>query len=261
MGRYRARPADGVAWVTGASAGIGRATARELARRGWTVAGSARSTEALAALADEANGPGRVVGHPCDVTDREAVERAVAAIELAHGPIALAFLDAGVAPRTGGAFRAEAFDEAFAVNLFGIVNALAALLPRMAARSRGQIALMASLAGYAGLPGAAAYGASKAAAIHLAEALRFDAAHVGVTVQLVDPGFVAGAGPRASDAARPFEVGEDEAARRIANGFATAGFEIAFPKRLAWPVKLARILPYALYFPLVARLMGGGRRG
>ena len=100
---YRAKPADGVAWVTGASSGIGRATARELARRGFTVAASARSADALDTLAGEAKGQGgRIVGHPCDVTDAAAIERAVAAIELAHGPIALAFLNAGIAPELAG---------------------------------------------------------------------------------------------------------------------------------------------------------------
>jgi NAD(P)-dependent dehydrogenase (short-subunit alcohol dehydrogenase family) len=259
---YRAKPADGVAWVTGASSGIGRATARELARRGFTVAASARSADALDTLAGEAKGRGgRIIGHPCDVTDAAAIERAVAAIELAHGPIALAFLNAGIAPDRGsGNMDVAVFRETFEVNLFGVLNGLAALLPRMRERRRGQIAVMASLAGYRGLPTAAAYGASKAAAIHLCESLKFDCDGWGVNLQLVDPGFVATPLTADKNFPMPFLMGAEEAARRIADGMAKGGFEIAFPRRLAWISKLTRSLPYSLYFRLLTRVVGRGRR-
>ncbi|MBL8582364.1 MAG: SDR family NAD(P)-dependent oxidoreductase, partial [Rhizobiaceae bacterium] len=70
MGLYRARPGDGVAWITGASTGIGRALARDLARDGYTVAATARDEDRLATLVDEAAGfPGRIVPFPCDVTE------------------------------------------------------------------------------------------------------------------------------------------------------------------------------------------------
>jgi NAD(P)-dependent dehydrogenase (short-subunit alcohol dehydrogenase family) len=259
--RYRAKPADGVAWVTGASSGIGRATSLELARRGFAVAASARSAEALEALSGEARGgAGRIVGHPCDVTDAAAMERAVAAIELAHGPVALAFLNAGIAPYVrAGKFDADAFRKAFDVNVFGVVNGLAAVLPRMAERKRGQIGVNASIAGYTGLPKAAAYGASKAAAIHMCEALKFDCDLMGVTVQVINPGFVETPLTRKNTFPMPFLIGEAEAARRIVDGFEKGGFEITFPKRLAYLCKLGRILPYGLYFPLIARATGWGK--
>ena len=92
---YRANPRDGLAWVTGASSGIGRGVALELARRGYVVAASARRADELLALAREANSLlGRIEPAPVDVTDRAATAKAVADIE-ARGPIALAFLNAG----------------------------------------------------------------------------------------------------------------------------------------------------------------------
>ena len=259
---YRAKPTDGVAWVTGASSGIGKATSLELMRRGFTVAASARSAEALEALAAEAKAQGgRIIGHPCDVTDEAEMERAVAAVELAHGPVALAFLNAGVAPYVrAGKFDASAFRDAFEVNVFGVVNGLQAVLPRMTERRRGQIAVMASIAGYTGLPKAAAYGASKAAAIHLCEALKFDCDRLGVTMQVVNPGFVQTPMTDRNDFPMPFLMGEGEAARRIVDGFQKGGFEVTFPRRLAYICKLGRILPYALYFPLMARATGWNKR-
>jgi short-subunit dehydrogenase len=262
MMSYRAKPADGVAWVTGASSGIGRATARELVRRGFTVAASARTTDALEALASEAKAQnGRVIGHPCDVTDTAAMERCVAAIELAHGPIALAFLNAGIAPYVRAAtLDVDAFRETFDVNVFGVVNGLAPLLPRMAERRRGQIAVNASIAGFTGLPKAAAYGASKAAAIHLCEALKFDCDLIGVTLQVVNPGFVETPLTAKNNFPMPFLMGEKDAARRIVDGFERGGFEITFPKRLALLTKLGRILPYSLYFALMKKATGWDKR-
>ena len=258
---YRAKPADGVAWVTGASSGIGRATALELARRGFTVAASARRADALEALAAEARAQGgRIVGHPCDVTDAAALERAAAAVELAHGPIVLGILNAGIAPNDRAAgIDVEALRRVFDVNVFGVARGLAVLLPRMAERKRGQIAVTASIAGYGGLPGAAAYGASKAAAIHLCEAWKFDCDRLGITLQVINPGFVETPMTVRNAFPMPFLMDETEAARRIADGLARSGFEITFPKRLALIGKLGRLLPYRLYFALMARATGRGK--
>lgn len=133
----------------------------------------------------------------------------------------------------------------------------------MAARGKGQIAVNASLAGYRGLPGAAAYGASKAAAIHLCEALRFDCERQGIRLQLVNPGFVDTAMTKRNSFPMPFMLTLDEAATRVVDGFARGGFEVAFPRRLAWLMKALRLLPYPVYFWMVRRLAGehrGGRR-
>ena len=251
-------PADGVAWLTGASSGIGKATALDLARRGWTVCLTARRLEELEALAGEAAGlPGRLVAHAGDVTDEAGMAALVETIERIHGPIALAFFNAGVAPYTrAGALDVDAFRQALNVNVLGAANGLAPVLARMGARKKGQVAVNASVAGYRGLPKAAAYGASKAAAIHLCEALKFDCDNLGITMQVVNPGFIDTPLTRKNDFPMPFLMSMDDAARRVVDGFERGRFEIIFPRRLAFILKIMRLLPYAWYFPLVARQTG-----
>jgi NAD(P)-dependent dehydrogenase (short-subunit alcohol dehydrogenase family) len=258
----RMSPDDGVAWVTGASSGVGRATCIELARRGWTVCATSRRLPELEELAGRASGlAGRIVAHPGDVTDEAAMAGLVNGIEMVHGPIALAFLNAGVAPYTrAGELNVHAFRQAFAVNVLGAANGLAPLLARMGPRRRGQVAVNASVAGYRGLPKAAAYGASKAAAIHMCEALKFDCDNLGIVMQVVNPGFVDTPLTQKNDFPMPFLMSMDAAAKRIVDGFEKGGFEITFPRRLAFILKLMRMLPYSWYFPIVARQTGWNKK-
>jgi short-subunit dehydrogenase len=104
----------------------------------------------------------------------------------------------------------------------------------MGARRKGQVAVNASVAGYRGLPKAAAYGASKAAAIHLCEALKFDCDNLGITMQVVNPGFIDTPLTRKNDFPMPFLMSMDDAARRVVDGFERGRFEIIFPRRLAF---------------------------
>ncbi len=256
------KPSDGVAWLTGASSGIGKATALELARRGWTVCITARRLGELEQVsADASNLSGRIVAHVGDVTDAAGMAALVDTIEQVHGPIALAFFNAGVAPYTrAGALDVEAFRLALDVNVMGAANGLAPTLARMGQRGKGQVAVNASVAGYRGLPKAAAYGASKAAAIHLCEALKFDCDNLGITMQVVNPGFIDTPLTKKNDFPMPFLMSMDDAAKRVVDGFERGSFEIIFPRRLAFVLKLMRLLPYAWYFPLVARQTGWSKK-
>ncbi|HLJ72085.1 MAG TPA: SDR family NAD(P)-dependent oxidoreductase [Roseiarcus sp.] len=252
---YRARPADGIAWVAGASSGIGRGVALELARRGYAVAASARRADALRDLAAEASVlNGRIEPAPLDMTDREAVARLAPTLETRLGPIALVFLNAGVSrPDPPGDLGGENFRQTFEVNVLGLANGLNAALNAMRPRGRGQIAFNASIAGYGGLPAPAAYGASKAAAIHLAESLKFSAGRYGIAIQVVTHGFVRTPLTAENRFKMPFLMDCETAARRICDGFEKAGFEITFPRRLSWAVKAMNLLPYPLYFALAGQ--------
>ncbi len=262
MSNRRVTPQDGVAWITGASSGIGRSVALEFARRGWTVAVSARREAELEALALEAGSlAGRIIAHAVDVTDADGMQLAAASIEAAHGPIALVFFNAGIAPyMTAPDIDVAAVKQAFDVNVHGVVHGLAAVMPRMAVRGFGQIGVNASIAGYGGLPRAAAYGATKAAMIHMCEALRFDCDKLGLIMQVINPGFVETPLTGKNDFPMPFLMKNDEAARRVCDGFAKGGFEVTFPRRFAYMLKAINLLPYPLYFALVGRITGVTKR-
>ena len=256
---YRATPKDGIAWVTGASSGIGRAVAVALARRGYAVVVTARRGDLLQTIAAEAPGA-RIVVEPGDVTDAAGMAALVARIEAAHGGIALAFLNVGVYTPDGlDDIGGAAFRQTFDVNIGGTVNCLAPLLMAMRARGRGQVAINASVAGYGGLPRSTAYGASKAALINMAASLAPALAAAGVTMQVVCPGFVKTPATDKNDFPMPFIMDVEPAAARICDGFERGGFEIAFPRRLAWLLKAANMLPYAAYFAVVGRVTGSGK--
>lgn len=254
---FRASPADGVAWVTGASSGMGRATALELVRRGWTVVATARRAEELAALAADPAAMGRIRPEPGDVTDAARMAEIVDGMAGSHGPLALAFLNAGTYFQDQGDYDAAMVIRTFDINIGGAARCLEPVLRVMKARGKGQVAVNASVAGYGGLPRSFAYGPSKAALINMSASLRFAMAPDGVNVQVVCPGFVGTPLTAKNDFPMPFIIPAEEAARRICDGFATAGFEIAFPRRLAWILKALNLLPYALYFPLVGRATSG----
>lgn len=252
MTPYIATPADGVAWITGASSGIGRALALELASRGWRVAVSARSAEALDVLASEA--PGKILAFPGDVTDAERMTSVVAEIEAGLGPIVLAVLNAGIyLPVRAVPFEAERYRRSFEVNLMGTVNSLAPIVPAMSVRGKGQIWIMGSVAGYGALPTSAAYGATKAGLINLAGSLKFDLDLVGVHIGVINPGFVDTPATAKNPFDMPFLMKVEDAAKRIADGIARPRFEITFPRRFAYMLKAMNLLPYDLYLRLTAK--------
>lgn len=246
-----ASPRWPVVWIAGASTGIGRALAEGLAAKGSRVAVSARSADKLASLA--AAYPGIAV-YPLDVTDAAATADVIARIEADLGPIDLAVLAAGAwTPLTVEEFTADIFREINAVNYLGVTNAVAVLAPLMAKRGRGHLAWIASVAGYVGLPKAAAYGPTKAALINLAECLAPELQAKGVTVSVVNPGFVDTPLTRKNDFPMPFLMTPEEAAKRTIEGLEAGQFEIAFPRRMVALLKSLRQLPYPALFALLRR--------
>lgn len=251
-------PLARTAWITGAGSGIGRALALRLAAEGTGVAATARTAGALEELAAQAAGlPGKILPFPADVTDPEAMERTVAAVEDSLGPIGLAVLNAGThIPMGLEDFSSASARSLMEVNYMGVVHGLEALLPRMRGRRSGHLAVVSSVAGYRGLPTAAAYGPTKAALINLCESLKLDCDRVGIRLQLVNPGFVATPLTAKNPFPMPDLIGTEEAAGFILRGLRSQRFEISFPRRFAHAMKALRLLPDRLYFPLIRKVTG-----
>jgi NAD(P)-dependent dehydrogenase (short-subunit alcohol dehydrogenase family) len=174
--------------ITGASSGIGRATAHRFARAGWRVAATMREPD----RARDALPEGAVIAPRLDVTDPDSIAAAVAETREAFGAIDVVVNNAGF----GVNGPVEAASDAqrrrqFEVNLFGVMAVMDAVLPAMRARGEGVIVNVSSLAGRVGLPGAPLYHASKFALEGLTESMRFELAPFGVRLKLVEPGAIA----------------------------------------------------------------------
>jgi NADP-dependent 3-hydroxy acid dehydrogenase YdfG len=236
-------------WLTGASSGIGEALVAPLAERGARVAISARREDRLEAIASAARRRGGEVHvYPLDVTDRAAVAATVASIERDLGGIDLALLNAGGhAPATAVRFDGQQCVETMTVNYFGVVYGIEAVLPGMLARKSGYLAAVASVSGYRPLPAAGAYGASKAAVIHLLNSIRFDLEPYGIRVTVINPGFVKTPLTDRNRFPMPFLMPVEQAAMCIVHGLERERKEIHFPKAMTWTLKTLRVLPYPLY--------------
>lgn len=243
-------------WITGASSGLGHALSLEMAKRGYRLVLTARKRDALNALKSEieAQHSGAEV-HIAegDIVDAERMEAIVQDMG-AHGGIDIAALNAGIyIPIDATKPDLKAFHTTFDVNLKGTANCVVPLIAAMKPKRKGQIALVASVAGYSGLPMAAAYGATKAGLINMAEALRFDTDRMGITIQVVNPGFVETPATDDNPFEMPFLLKVDDAARRMADGLESKSFEVTFPKRFTYQLKFMRLLPFDLYHWLVSR--------
>jgi short-subunit dehydrogenase len=238
-------------WIIGASSGIGAALAAALLQRGAHVAVSARRADALRALVAD-HREARVLAF--DFTDDAAFDRAAADLFKDWGGIDLVVFCAGAyAPMRAWQLDANDIDRLLAINLRAPMAAAARLIPQLLRQGSGALAFVSSVAGYRGLPKAAAYGPTKAALINFAETLYLDLAPRGLSVYLINPGFVATPMTAANDFEMPALISPQHAAEEIIAGFGRGGFEIHFPRRFTLWLKLLRLLPYGLYFALVRR--------
>lgn len=236
-------------WLVGASSGIGAALGRELVGRGARVAVSARDGDALREVAGQDMS---VV--PVDATDRDGVLAAADRVRGALGGLDVVVWCAGHWEQFDAAqWDADAFAHHVEVNLLGLNNVLGAVVPPMTAAGRGHVVGIASVAGYRGLAGAEAYGATKAAQINLLEGLRAAVARHGVRVTTVCPGFVRTPMTATNDFPMPFIIDADDAARAIADGLERRRTEIVFPLPMAITMKVARVLPVRLWAAITRR--------
>ena len=240
---------DKVVLITGASSGIGRALALELARRRAAVGLLARRNDLLQEVVAEieAHG-GKAIALPADVTDAGAVRAAVEKLQREFGPIDLLIANAGVGATTAaGKLQPEEVSRVFSVNVMGVVNCVTAVIPQMIERGHGHLAVISSLAAYRGLPKSATYCASKAAISALFESLRLDLQPQGIDVTIIHPGFIKTPLTAGRHAKLPFLVEVDEAAKKIIRVIENRKKSYAFPWQLATIVRAGMIMPNFMY--------------
>ena len=240
-------------WLVGASTGIGLACAQALRAAGAQVVVSARHAQGVQDWAAQDAG---VQWQRLDVSDNDQVQAAAQAV-LAQGAVDMLIYAAGYYR----AQRATAFDlddllQHGQVNYQGALQVINAVLPSILARQSGHISVLSSVAGWRGLPNGLAYGPTKAALTHLAETLYMDLQDQGIGVSVVNPGFVATPLTAQNQFTMPALISPEEAAREMLKGWAKGQFDIHFPKRFTLWLKLLRLLPYRLYFPLVRKFTG-----
>lgn len=228
-------------WIVGASEGLGRALAQALDARGARLILSARNGARLTALAAKLRDAIPLV---MDVTRPEDVKRTAAAI----GPIDGIIYCAGLyEPLTAHNWDAEAAEKICDVNYMGAVRVLGRIVPRFAAADRGRIVLIGSLAGFTGLPGAIGYGSSKAALMHLGENMQADLRGSGVSVQLVNPGFIETRLTAKNSFGMPQIQTPQAAAARCIRAIESGRFCTSFPAPFSWIFTLGRFLPRGLF--------------
>jgi short-subunit dehydrogenase len=224
-------------WLIGASEGLGRALATRLDQEGARLILSARNSDRLGQLQHELK-DARVL--PLDVTDTDAVRAAAATVGLIDGVI-----------YNAGAYepmRATEWDSAAAlrmsdVNFTGALRVLGEVVPRFVKNGQGDITLVGSLAGYRGLPAAIGYGASKAALVSLAETMRFDLKGCGVTVRLVNPGFIKTRLTEKNSFRMPMLMTPETAAEHVLNAMRKRRFRTDFPAPFSWLIRCMDYLP------------------
>ncbi len=243
--------------ISGASRGLGAALARRFAAPGMRLLLLARSAAALEGVAADCRAAGAVaVAVAIDVTDAAAVATALAVFEAA-GPVDLVIANAGTSagrapdgtPEDGAAAARQVM-----VNLVGAINLVSPLLPGMRARGAGQVALVASIAGFRGLPDFPAYCASKAGLIVWGDGLRAAERAHGIRVTVVTPGFFRSAMGDRFHGARPFLLETEAAAAKVHRALLLGVPRLGFPWPMALGMRLLGLLPAWLGDPAV-RLM------
>ncbi len=241
--------------ITGASSGIGRALALYYAGSGVFLALSGRNEERLNDAANACRAKGATVETALvSVTDQTKMKEWIEHADQKNA-LDLIIANAGISGGTGGVMEGEPIDQAraiFDVNLMGVINTIAPALPRFTKRGSGQIAIISSLAGYRGFPGAPAYSASKGAVRFYGEALRGAVCKTGVKINVIMPGFVESRMTAANNFKMPFFMSAEKAARIIAKGLSVNKGRIAFPL----PTQLSAWFLSILHDGIAQKLLG-----
>ena len=240
-----------IIWITGASSGIGEATARKFAKEGWKVIVSARRVELLDKLSIDEN----IFSYPLDVTDQVQTKQVFEKIINDHKQIDLCIFSSGTYERKSEKeLDVQNIRHVIEVNFLGVINCVSAVEKYYKDKNNGHIAIVSSPVGYRGLPKSSGYTPSKAALNNFTQGIYFDFKKINIKVSLITPGFIKTALTDKNDFKMPFLKDTTYAANEIYNGLVNKNnFEIIFPLPIKIIYKLIQILPNRLYNYLISK--------
>ena len=246
---------DKTVMITGASSGIGKGLAQALGSRGARLGLLARRQNLLDEIVNEMRlRGGKAFAVSADVRDADEMKAAADRIRAQLGPIDILIANAGI----GTSNHISQLDPVHAanvisINMLGAANSLAAVVPQMVERGKGQLVAISSLAAYRGLAKSAAYCASKAAMSAYFESVRIDLRGTGVGVTIIHPGFIKTPLTAGRDAKMPYLMELDEAIPKIVSAIEKGKKSVAFPWQLATVVRAGMLMPTFMYDWIAAR--------
>jgi len=248
---------DRVVLITGASSGIGRGLALELARRGAKLGLVARRKEVLDEVISEigvnqnetrGGQSANVLAVSGNVQDADSMRSAADQLRSQFGKIDVLIANAGIGGNNdAGNFEAASFANVINTNVIGAANSVAAVIPEMVARGSGQLVVISSLAAYRGLPKSAAYCASKAAVSAMFESLRLDLKPRGIDVTIIHPGFIKTPLTAGRQAKLPWLQELEPAVKKMITAIEKRKKSYAFPWQLATIVRSGMVMPNSMY--------------
>ena len=249
-------------WIVGASSGIGFELAKKLCKNGYNVIASARSLENLnllkIAIEEEKKSLqnpqncGEIFVENVDVEDYQSLKKTWHNILITNHKIDLVIFASAIYEQMDlRDFDLELAKKIMHVNFDGFLNFLHLVVPHFMENKSGHIATIASVAGYSGLPKSLTYGASKSAMINLCEGIYPELKAHNISLSVINPGFVKTRLTAKNKFPMPFLISQEQASDYIYQGLMTKKFEIHFPKKFTFILKLLRIIPYKIYLPIV----------
>jgi short-subunit dehydrogenase len=235
-------------FITGASSGLGEGLARHYATPGAVIGLCARRAAVLSELAREIDRTGaRAIVHAVDVGDTSAMERAAAEFAAESGGVDLVIANAGIGiPHQTLEGKSEPIARLMRVNVIGVTNTVVPFVPVMVKQGSGTLAAVGSVAGYRGLPGRAAYSASKAAVLTFMDALRLELHDTGVHAMTLCPGFVHTPLTASAPGKLPFVISRDEAVAQMTAAIERRAPTFTFPWQMRIISRLLRLIPATL---------------
>jgi short-subunit dehydrogenase len=240
-------------WLMGASDGIGLELAKLLYAKGYNIIISARNQQKLDNIVAQLNnGQNKIISLPCDISCNSQLKSAQEVVYSHFATLDLAiFASAVYQPTTLNDLQNNDFANVININLIGFIAFFEAVAQKMIQQQRGHIAVIASVAGYVGLPKSYAYGASKAGIINFCEGVYAELKTNNIDLSLINPGFVATRLTAKNNFYMPNIIMPAKAAELIYQGLQAKKFEISFPKKFIITMKIIRIMPYKILLAIL----------